>query len=217
MRARAGAGAGRSLYGERAHPERGGELPPGLPFLAGKTRLISGSGRRLAYELAMFDRMLEDLNVVITPGSGFGSEGEGYFRISAFNSRENAEEVGRRMEAASFSDPAASIFSPGSGKIAQGRDKAGMPCARQERPTTYRLGKERSPEILAESAAALPVLFSHDRRPGQGSGGFSKHLREAALLASRGQLPPDRLWVFHEARHQCLDAGEGRYPTGERR
>jgi LL-diaminopimelate aminotransferase len=51
----------------------------------------------------MFDRMLEDLNVVITPGSGFGAEGEGYFRISAFNSRENAEEVARRLESAVFS------------------------------------------------------------------------------------------------------------------
>ncbi len=51
----------------------------------------------------MFDRMLHEANVVITPGSGFGSEGEGYFRISAFNSRENAEEVARRLEAASFS------------------------------------------------------------------------------------------------------------------
>jgi LL-diaminopimelate aminotransferase len=47
----------------------------------------------------MFDRMLHELNVVITPGSGFGSCGEGFFRISAFNSRENAEEVGRRMAA----------------------------------------------------------------------------------------------------------------------
>ena len=45
----------------------------------------------------MFDRMLQDLHVVITPGSGFGSCGEGYFRISAFNSRANAEEVGRRL------------------------------------------------------------------------------------------------------------------------
>jgi LL-diaminopimelate aminotransferase len=45
----------------------------------------------------MFDRMLHDLNVVITPGSGFGACGEGYFRISAFNSRQNAEEVGRRL------------------------------------------------------------------------------------------------------------------------
>jgi len=46
----------------------------------------------------MFDRMLHDLNVVITPGSGFGSCGEGFFRISAFNSRENAEEVARRLQ-----------------------------------------------------------------------------------------------------------------------
>lgn len=33
---------------------------------------------------------------------------------------------------------------------------------------------------------------------------FQNTLREAALLASRGQLPSDRLWSFHEARHQCL-------------
>jgi LL-diaminopimelate aminotransferase len=46
----------------------------------------------------MFDKMLHELNVVITPGSGFGAQGEGYFRISAFNSRENAEEVARRLQ-----------------------------------------------------------------------------------------------------------------------
>ena len=45
----------------------------------------------------MFDRMLFDINVVVTPGSGFGAQGEGYFRISAFNSRENAEEVAQRL------------------------------------------------------------------------------------------------------------------------
>jgi LL-diaminopimelate aminotransferase len=44
-----------------------------------------------------FDWMLRELNVVITPGSGFGSKGEGFFRISAFNSRANAEEVARRL------------------------------------------------------------------------------------------------------------------------
>jgi len=48
-----------------------------------------------------FDRMLHDLNVVITPGSGFGAQGEGYFRISAFNSRQNAEEVARRVQSLS--------------------------------------------------------------------------------------------------------------------
>jgi LL-diaminopimelate aminotransferase len=45
----------------------------------------------------MFDKMLHEANVVITPGSGFGSAGEGYFRISAFNSRANVEEVCRRI------------------------------------------------------------------------------------------------------------------------
>lgn len=47
----------------------------------------------------VFDKILNDANVVITPGSGFGSKGEGYFRISAFNSRANAEEVARRLQA----------------------------------------------------------------------------------------------------------------------
>jgi LL-diaminopimelate aminotransferase len=46
----------------------------------------------------MFDRMLQELNVVITPGSGFGSCGEGFFRVSAFNSRKNADEVARRLQ-----------------------------------------------------------------------------------------------------------------------
>ena len=46
-----------------------------------------------------FDRILGEANVVITPGSGFGSKGEGYIRISAFNSRANAEEVARRLQA----------------------------------------------------------------------------------------------------------------------
>jgi len=47
----------------------------------------------------MFDKMLNEANVVITPGSGFGSAGEGYFRISAFNSRANVEEVCTRIKA----------------------------------------------------------------------------------------------------------------------
>ncbi len=34
-----------------------------------------------------FDKLLQNCNVVGTPGSGFGAAGEGYFRISAFNSR----------------------------------------------------------------------------------------------------------------------------------
>jgi len=44
-----------------------------------------------------FDKFLNEANVVVTPGAGFGSAGEGYFRISAFNSRENVEEVAKRV------------------------------------------------------------------------------------------------------------------------
>jgi LL-diaminopimelate aminotransferase len=44
-----------------------------------------------------FDVMLHKLNVVVTPGAGFGAAGEGFFRISAFNSRANVIEVGRRL------------------------------------------------------------------------------------------------------------------------
>jgi LL-diaminopimelate aminotransferase len=42
--------------------------------------------------------MLNEANVVITPGAGFGAAGEGWFRISAFNSRANVEEVCTRLK-----------------------------------------------------------------------------------------------------------------------
>ena len=50
----------------------------------------------------MFDLMLEDANIVVTPGAGFGSNGEGFFRISAFNSRENAQEASRSIVGMNF-------------------------------------------------------------------------------------------------------------------
>ncbi len=40
-----------------------------------------------------FDLLLSKAHVVGTPGSGFGAAGEGYFRLSAFNSRQNVEEA----------------------------------------------------------------------------------------------------------------------------
>ena len=45
-----------------------------------------------------FDRLLAEANVVGTPGSGFGSCGEGYFRLSAFGFRENVEEAVSRIQ-----------------------------------------------------------------------------------------------------------------------
>ncbi|GAB4338680.1 MAG: LL-diaminopimelate aminotransferase [Leptolyngbyaceae cyanobacterium] len=44
-----------------------------------------------------FDKLLHTCHVVGTPGSGFGAAGEGYFRISAFNSRENVEAAMKRI------------------------------------------------------------------------------------------------------------------------
>ena len=47
----------------------------------------------------IFDTVLMKANVVVTPGSGFGPAGEGYFRISSFNSRTNVGEVAARLRA----------------------------------------------------------------------------------------------------------------------
>ena len=44
-------------------------------------------GKMTSWEF--FDYLLENANVVGTPGSGFGPSGEGYFRLTAFGSREN--------------------------------------------------------------------------------------------------------------------------------
>ena len=44
-----------------------------------------------------FDRLLDQAHVVGTPGAGFGSCGEGYFRLSAFGKREQVEEAVTRI------------------------------------------------------------------------------------------------------------------------
>lgn len=44
-----------------------------------------------------FDELLEKANVVGTPGSGFGPHGEGYFRLTAFNTKENTIEAIKRI------------------------------------------------------------------------------------------------------------------------
>lgn len=46
-----------------------------------------------------FDYLLEKANVIGTPGSGFGPSGEGYFRLTAFGTYENAVEAVRRIKA----------------------------------------------------------------------------------------------------------------------
>ncbi|MEA4853130.1 MAG: LL-diaminopimelate aminotransferase [Christensenella sp.] len=44
-----------------------------------------------------FDKLLYEANVIGTPGSGFGKSGEGYFRLTAFNTRENTQQAIERL------------------------------------------------------------------------------------------------------------------------
>lgn len=46
-----------------------------------------------------FDLLLEKIQVVGTPGEGFGPSGEGYFRLTAFGSAENTEKAVERIKA----------------------------------------------------------------------------------------------------------------------
>ena len=45
-----------------------------------------------------FDKLLEEVNIVGTPGSRFGPHGEGYFRLTAFGTKENSIEAIRRIK-----------------------------------------------------------------------------------------------------------------------
>ncbi|HEX3015854.1 MAG TPA: LL-diaminopimelate aminotransferase [Desulfobacteria bacterium] len=44
-----------------------------------------------------FDKLMKNANVVGTPGAGFGANGEGYFRLTAFGSRENTTRAVERI------------------------------------------------------------------------------------------------------------------------
>lgn len=45
-----------------------------------------------------FDYLLEKINVVGTPGEGFGKNGKGWFRLTSFGDRENTAEAMRRFK-----------------------------------------------------------------------------------------------------------------------
>ena len=45
-----------------------------------------------------FDKLLTEANVVGTPGAGFGENGEGFFRLTAFNTKEKTEEAVKRIK-----------------------------------------------------------------------------------------------------------------------
>ncbi|MDA8222543.1 LL-diaminopimelate aminotransferase [Desulfosporosinus sp.] len=45
-----------------------------------------------------FDKLMKEVNVIGTPGAGFGANGEGYFRLTAFGTRENTEKAIERIK-----------------------------------------------------------------------------------------------------------------------
>jgi len=69
-----------------------------LSYVGGKNApyiWINGNGRD---SWDFFDTLLTKAGIVITPGVGFGKCGQGYIRISAFNSRENIQTAMSRMK-----------------------------------------------------------------------------------------------------------------------
>ena len=95
-------------------PEGAAQTKATIDFYLGNAKIVKDALRALGYDVTggtdspylwvnvkgdswtFFDRLLKEANVVTTPGAGFGRAGEGYIRISAFNSRANVEEaVGR--------------------------------------------------------------------------------------------------------------------------
>ena len=97
-------------------PEGQAETKATIDFYLGNAAIVKDALRGLGYTVtggadspylwvdvkgdswAFFDRLLKEANIVTTPGAGFGAAGEGFVRISAFNSRENVLEAVERLK-----------------------------------------------------------------------------------------------------------------------
>ncbi|MBQ3329489.1 MAG: LL-diaminopimelate aminotransferase [Eggerthellaceae bacterium] len=107
--------AGEAVYSEQGKSETGEQIR----FYMENARIILEGLRAAGYEVSggvnapyiwlktpegttsweFFDQLLESVQMVGTPGSGFGPSGEGYFRLTAFGSRESALEAVERIKA----------------------------------------------------------------------------------------------------------------------
>lgn len=86
-------------YMENARIIREGLLRMGLTVFGGENApyiWLRVPGNMSSWDF--FDKLLTQTHVVGTPGSGFGSLGEGYFRFSAFGHRENIKRAMRNIE-----------------------------------------------------------------------------------------------------------------------
>ena len=77
----------RSALGPKGFPIYGGENAPYLWVDFGKEN---------SWDL--FQMLLEETGIITTPGSGFGSSGEGFLRFSAFGQRQNIINAVERIQ-----------------------------------------------------------------------------------------------------------------------
>ena len=106
--------AGEAVYSEQGRRETGEQIR----YYQENARVILEGLREAGFEVSggvnapyiwlktpdnltsweFFDLLLNSVQVVGTPGSGFGPSGEGYFRLTAFGSRESALEAVQRIK-----------------------------------------------------------------------------------------------------------------------
>lgn len=88
-----------AYYMENARIMREAFAELGMKFFGGKNApyiWLKTPGNMTSWEF--FDEMLHKINVVGTPGVGFGPSGEGFFRFTAFGSKEDCMEAMRRLK-----------------------------------------------------------------------------------------------------------------------
>jgi len=89
-----------AFYMENARLLREGLTAAGLTVFGGvHAPYLWIRTQNAATSWEFFDRLLSEAQIVGTPGVGFGPAGEGYFRLSAFNSRANIDEALARLRA----------------------------------------------------------------------------------------------------------------------
>lgn len=86
-------------YMENAEIIRKGLVESGLEVFGGKNAPYIWAKTPDALDSwEFFDKLMKEANVVGTPGSGFGSRGEGFFRLSAFGGRSDIVEAVKRIK-----------------------------------------------------------------------------------------------------------------------
>lgn len=81
-------------YMENAKIIKSGMEDLGLKVFGGENApyiWVKTPGKLTSWEF--FDKLINECNVISTPGSGFGSAGEGYIRLSAFGQKENIKKA----------------------------------------------------------------------------------------------------------------------------